>query len=82
MEDDILDKKVPVIVFIQNKKLLKDAVKNELEMDKGEREKLKAQAQMNEYLYSVLKDMGVSVKMDEKIGMEFLEMGNMTASFA
>ena len=82
MEDDILDKKVPVIVFIQNKKLLKDAVKNELEMDKDEREKLKAQAQMNEYLYSVLKDMGVSVKMDEKIGMEFLEMGNMTASFA
>ena len=44
VEDDILDKKVPVIVFIQNKKLLKDAVKNELEMDKGEREKLKAQA--------------------------------------
>ena len=51
-------------------------------MDKGEREKLKAQAQMNEYLYSVLNEIGVSVKMDERIGYEFLEIGNMTASFA
>ena len=35
---------------------------------------------MNEYLYSVLNDYGVSVKMDEKIGIEFLEVANTTIS--
>ena len=46
-------------------------------MNEMEKEKLKARALMNEYIYSMMKDIGVSIKMDEKIGIEFLEMGNM-----
>ena len=41
IDDAVLEKKVPIIVFIQNKNLLKAAVKNELEMDKEQKEKLK-----------------------------------------
>ena len=44
IDDAVLEKKVPIIVFIQNKNLLKAAVKNELEMDKEQKEKLKVQA--------------------------------------
>ena len=29
---------------------------------------------MNEYIYGVLKDNGIAVKMDENIGIEFFEM--------
>jgi len=42
--DDVLDKNVPSIVFIQNQKLLKEAVQEELQtnQDKSDQIRLKA----------------------------------------
>ena len=34
---------------------------------------------MNEFMYAVLKDNGISVKMDEEIGISFFDIDNMTA---
>ena len=42
-------------------------------------DELRKRAQMNEYMYAMLKDNGISVKMDEEIGIAFFDVENMAA---
>ena len=55
VKDPILGKNVPNLVFLQNQKLLKEALKDKLELDKYEKENLVLQAQKTEYMYDMLR---------------------------
>ena len=79
-QDPCLGRNVPVIVYIQNQKLIKDAVKNELTMNAQKKKAIIAQAQRNEYMYAILKENGIAVRTDEQIGIEFFEMGEIDRS--
>ena len=72
LEDKVLGKKVPSIVFIQNQKLLKDAFKNELTNDARARKALRVQAQVNDYLFTMMRRNGIALQMDENIGTAFI----------
>ena len=47
---------VPSFVFIQNKKLLKEKFDGKLTMNELKREEIMMQAQVNEYIYNMLKN--------------------------
>ena len=74
----MLGKNVPSIVFIQNKRLLKDAVIEELQNNQDKSAQIRLKAQINEHVYSLLKDYGVLVKIDENIGTEFFDFDKLT----
>ena len=72
-KDLILEKKVPHIVFLQNQKLMTDLLKDKLENDKEAKESLKQKAELNEYMYNIMKNHGVVCRLDEAIGVEFID---------
>ena len=51
IEDQILGRKVPMIVFIQNKNLVKKIYTDELPEDEAFEQELKLQAQVNEFVH-------------------------------
>ena len=56
---------MPTIVFINNKKLLKESFIKTMEDDNLHMMELKAKAEVNEFLYYKLKDSGLSARLDE-----------------
>ena len=78
IKDNLLGKKVPSIVFIQNQKLITDAFKEGLERDEIKMNEIRARAQINEHIYMMLKESGISMKVDEDIGMQFVEVTQIT----
>ena len=73
MQDVMLGKKVPCFVFIMNQRLLAEAIKNQTALDRKAKERLRQQAQANEYLYSLMSELGVTASLDRSIGAEFIE---------
>ena len=71
VRDLVLGRKVPPIVFIKNRSLLKQIVTNELENDAELRQKVRLQAQYNEYIHATLKQNKISLSLDEKIGVTY-----------
>ena len=67
--DDILEKQVPDVVYVLNKKLL-EAYEKEEERNQQIRE----EAQINEYLYYKSQEWGYSFKLDEDVGFTFLQI--------
>ena len=74
--DDILDKEVPSIVFLQNRKLLKDTVMESFKSDKHRKEEIMRRAQMNEFLYELMRKHKIAIRIDENIGIEFINMND------
>ena len=72
IEDKVLGRKVPSIVFLQNSKLLKDAEKNEMANTALAKRSMHAQAQMNEYLFSMMRRSKIAVRMDVNIFTAFI----------
>ena len=70
--DPILRKRVPNIVFLQNQKLLAEAMRGQLEYNEEVKEELVARAQFNEYFYDLLRSEEVASPLDETIGVEFV----------
>ena len=52
--------------------LLAEAMKNKLTFDSEQKQQLRAKAQMTEILYNVFKDEGISARIDEDIGIDFI----------
>ena len=73
VKDPILGKNVPNLVFLQNQKLLKEALKDKLELDKREKKNLILQAQKTEYMYDMLRQIGIADHLDEQIGTQFID---------
>ncbi len=55
VKDPVLGRKVPNIVLLQNQKLLCEALNDKLDNDKLLQENIRVQAQINEFMYTVLK---------------------------
>ena len=73
VRDPILGKEVPNLVFLQNQKLLKEALKDKLELDKREKKNLILQAQKTEYMHNMLRQIGIADLLDEQIGTQFID---------
>ena len=71
VHDTLLGRKVPTIVYLQNKRLMKDAIQRKVEHDSENRKALLLQAKLNEEVYSMLKEFETA-KFEEKISMEFM----------
>ena len=78
IKDNLLGKKVPSIVFIQNQKLITDAFREGLELDELKMTEIRARAQMNEYIYMMLKEASISIKIDTDVGLQFLDVTHST----
>ena len=65
VQDLVLGHKVPPIVFIKNKSLLKKIITNELENDEVMRQQVRLQAQYNEFIHATLRANKISIMMDE-----------------
>ena len=78
IKDNLLGKKVPSIVFIQNQKLIIDAFREGLELDELKMTEIRARAQMNEYIYMMLKEASISIKIDTDVGLQFLDVTHST----
>ena len=72
MQDEILGRDVPSIVFLQNKKLMKEMLQDGFANDKQRKEELMRRAQMNEFIYTLMKQNGIALRLDENIGVEFI----------
>ena len=72
--DPILGRKVPSIVFIQNQKLLQESLKRKLDLDEFEKKFIYQSAESNETVHRMLREVGVSTRLDEDIGIEFIDM--------
>ena len=72
--DVVLRRKVPLIVFIKNKSLLKKIVTDELN-DEVKKQELRVQARFNEYIHSMLRQNDVSMRLDESIGLTYFNVG-------
>ena len=77
-DDPILGKKVPSIVFLRNQQLLKEVLKEKIEDEQRLKETLKYQAELNEYMYIMVRETGVD-RLDEDIGMEFINIDDRTS---
>ena len=73
VKDSILGRNVPCVVFIMNKRILEQAMQDQTELDQQKRDTLVHQAQVNEYLYLLMRKNGVLVHIDEKVGVEFID---------
>ena len=73
MIDPITGKVVANVVFMKNERLLEQALTDNLEMNAQRKEQLKVEAQMNEYLYSLMKQEGIADRIDEDIGFDFMD---------
>ena len=81
MKDTILGRRVPQIVYINNLRLLKKSVereKDKLAHDALKRQELRACAQMNEFMFAMLRKNDISSRIIENIGSIFFNM-EMTA---
>ena len=72
IRDPILGHMVPNFVFLQNQKLLKEALKDKLELDDSQKSALLLHAQSTEYMHAVFRENGLAL-LDEKIGIEFID---------
>ena len=52
--------------------MIKEALKDKLELDEQERKELILQAQRIEYMHGVLRSIGIADRLDEDIGREFM----------
>ena len=73
-KDPILGRKVPSIVFLRNIQLVKESMKEWLDNAKKKKEAIMLQAQLNEYMYAMLRQNGVAARLDENIGIEFIDL--------
>ena len=71
--DVVLGRKVPLIVFIKNKGLLKQIMTDNL-VSEVKKQELRVQAQFNEYMHSLLRKSNVQMKLDEKIGLTYFNV--------
>ena len=71
VHDTLLGKKVPTIVYLQNKRLMKDAMKWKVERDSENQKALILQAKLNDEVYRMLKEYETA-KFEERISMEFM----------
>lgn len=77
IKDTILGRKVPQIVFTNNMRLLKNAIESEkdkLAHDALKRQELRACAQMNEFMFAMLRKNEISTRLIENIGAMFFNM--------
>ena len=56
VKDRILNKKVPNFVYLQNQRLTKEMMKQKLSDDKMIRQELIRRAQVNEYIFTTLRE--------------------------
>ena len=73
VKDPILDRDVPNIVLLQNQKLVSEAVKDKLQSDQDRKDQLRLRAQMNDFMYKLLREEGLNAQLDEVIGGEFID---------
>ena len=78
LNDTILGRVVPNIVFINNQKLLKEACIKNLEFNSLQMMDLKAKAEANEFLYYKILESGMTARIDEDIGIEFTKLHRLT----
>ena len=52
---------------------MNEAVTNKLEFDKEQKDKLRLQAQMNDFMYKLLREESYNAQLDEVIGAEFID---------
>ena len=71
--DPLTSKKVPTVVFLQNHMLLVEAMKNNFALDSAYRHQLRLKAQMNEYMYYLLKQQRIKAQINEDIGIDFID---------
>ena len=77
MKDSILGRRVPQFVYINNLRLLKKSVereKDKLAHDALKRQELRACAQMNEFMFAMLRKNEISTRLIENIGSLFFNM--------
>ena len=72
--DSVLNKEVPSIVFLQNQKMLTDAWIEGLEQDEVKKQEIVRNAQINEFMYTILKEEGVVMSIDENVGLQFVHV--------
>ena len=72
MIDPITGRQVPTMVFLQNRILLQEFIKDKLELDDDTRRHLKARAEATEYLYNLFRQEGVSAEISADIGIDFI----------
>ena len=66
----MLNRDVPNIVYILNKKMLKGIVMEELANDELKKQEIRVRAQAHEYMYEILHSNG-SMTLDNSIGSAF-----------
>ena len=77
--DSVLGREVPSILFIQNQQLLKETYKTTLALESLEFAHIRAKAEANEFMYYKLKENGLLKRIDENIGIEFLDLDRIMA---
>ena len=80
MKDSVLGRDVPSIVFINNQRLIRESCVLRMEHESDELVELKAQAEINEFLYRQLKNSGITSRLGEEIGIEFTELYKSTSN--
>ena len=63
---------------MMNQRLLNKVVQDQTKLTSQMRAKLNHQALVNEYMYMLMQKHGVSVRIDERIGVEFIDVRRMT----
>ena len=77
LKDTILGRKIPKIVYINNLTLFKNAVekdRDKLAHDALKRQELRARAQMNEFMFAMLRKNHIAYRLNENIGTLFFNM--------
>ena len=72
MVDPITGNVVANVVFMKNERLLEEALTDNLEVNAQRKERLRVEAQMNEYVYHLMKQEGIANGIDEDIGFDFM----------
>ena len=72
--DSVLNRKVPSVVFIQNQKLLTKEWTDAMEIDAEKKKEIVRNAQINEYIYAMLKDNDLLASIDEDVGFQFFNI--------
>ena len=69
-QDKLLQKEVPNIVLLMNKQLLK----TKIQTSENARQKQIAQAQLNDFMFAMFQQSGVSTRLTENIGIQFIDL--------
>ena len=69
-QDKLLQKEVPNIVLLMNEQLLK----TKIQTSENARQKQIAQAQLNDFMFAMFQQSGVSTRLTENIGIQFIDL--------